>query len=39
MGIDPYTATLKDTAIFLTFLFDEGLQYRTIADYSPMLSI
>ena len=39
MGIDPYTASLKETAICLAFLFDEGLQYRSIADYSPMLSI
>jgi hypothetical protein len=39
MEIDPYSAFLKETADLLAFLFDEGLQYRTIADYSPMLSI
>jgi hypothetical protein len=39
MEIDPYSASLKETADCLAFLFDEGLQYRTIADYCPMLSI
>jgi len=39
MEIDPYSASLKETADVLAFLFDEGLQYRTIADYSPMLSV
>jgi hypothetical protein len=34
MEIDPYSASLRETADFLAFLFDEGLQYRTIADYS-----
>jgi hypothetical protein len=39
MEIDSYSASLKETADCLAFLFDEGLQYRTIADNSPMLSI
>lgn len=36
--IDPYNATLTDAAQFLTDLFSEGLQYRTIAGYRSMLS-
>ena len=39
MEIDPYSASLKETADLLAFPFDEGLQYRTIAYYSPMLSV
>jgi hypothetical protein len=39
MEIDPYSASLKETVDRLAFLFDEGLQYRTIADYSTMLSV
>jgi hypothetical protein len=39
MEIDPYSASLKETTDFLAFLSDEGLQYRTIAEYSPMLSV
>jgi hypothetical protein len=39
MEIDLYSASLKETAYVLAFLFDQGLQYRTIADHSPMLSI
>jgi hypothetical protein len=35
---DPFTASLIDCAEFLTFLFHEGLQYRTIAGYRSMLS-
>ena len=35
---DPYVATLIDCADFLTHLFHEGLQYRTIAGYRSMLS-
>jgi hypothetical protein len=31
MEIDPYSASLKETADFLAFPFDEWLQYRTIA--------
>ena len=30
--IDPYLASLNEIAHLLAFLFDEGLQYRTIAD-------
>ena len=36
--IDTYSASLTDCAEFLTFLFDKGLQYRTIAGYHSMLS-
>jgi hypothetical protein len=32
MEIDPYFASLNEIADFLAFLFDEGLQYRKIAD-------
>ena len=35
---DPYSASLTDCAEFLTFLFEEGLQYRTIGGYRSMLS-
>ena len=35
---DPYSATLVDCADFLTYLFNSGLQYRTIAGYRSMLS-
>ena len=36
--IDPYSASLSQVADFLTFLFESGLQYRTIAGYRSMLS-
>ena len=36
--IDPYKATLKECVDFLTFLFQSGLKYRTIAGYRSMLS-
>ena len=36
--IDPYSASLTEAAEFLTYLFSEGLQYRTIAGYRSMLS-
>ena len=36
--IDPYSATLTQIADFLSELFDNGLQYRTIAGYRSMLS-
>lgn len=36
--IDPYSATLNQVADFLSYLFDQGLQYRTIAGYRSMLS-
>ena len=36
--IDPYSASLTDTADFLTSLYTNGLQYRTIAGYRSMLS-
>ena len=36
--IDPYAATLAECANFLTYLFDKGLKYRTIAGYRSMLS-
>lgn len=36
--IDPYSATLTQVADFLTELFNNGLQYRTIAGYRSMLS-
>ena len=34
-----YLASLNEIADFLAFIFDEGLQYRTIADYRSMLSV
>lgn len=37
-NVDSYSATLKDCADFLTFLFDKGLKYRTINGYRSMLS-
>jgi hypothetical protein len=37
MEIDPYSASLKETIDCLAILFDEGLQYRTIADYSSTI--
>jgi hypothetical protein len=36
--INPYLASLSDCADFLTFLFEEGLKYRTINGYRSMLS-
>ena len=36
--IDTYTASLAQCADFLTSLFHDGLQYRTIAGYRSMLS-
>ena len=36
--VDPYSATLTQMADFLLELFDNGLQYRTIAHYRSMLS-
>ena len=36
--IDPHQPTLVDIAHFLTYLFEKGLQYRTIAGYRSMLS-
>ena len=36
--VDPYNASLTDAAEFLTELFSEGLQNRTIAGYISMLS-
>ncbi|CAC5411063.1 unnamed protein product [Mytilus coruscus] len=36
--IDPYTATLNQVADFLAYLFELGLQYRTISGYRSMLS-
>ena len=36
--VDPYSATLTQVADFLSELFDNGLQYRTIARYRSMLS-
>lgn len=36
--IDPYSASLTESAEFLTGLFTSGLQYRTIAGYRSMLS-
>ena len=35
---DPYSVTLAECAEFLTDLYHEGLQYRTIAGYRSMLS-
>lgn len=35
---DPYTASIVDCVEFLTFLFHEGLKYRTISGYRSMLS-
>jgi hypothetical protein len=39
MEIDPHSPSLKETVDRLAFLFNEWLQYRAIADYSPMLSV
>jgi hypothetical protein len=36
--INPNSATLNQVADFLSDLFNEGLQYRTIAGYRSMLS-
>ena len=36
--INPFAATLSHAIEFLTYLFKEGLQYRTIAGYRSMLS-
>ena len=36
--INPYSATLNQVADFLAFLFESGLQYRTISGYRSMLS-
>ncbi len=36
--IDPYTASLNQVADFLTSLYTDGLQYRTISGYRSMLS-
>ena len=36
--INPYSTSLTQVADFLTYLFDKGLQYRTIAGYRSMLS-
>ena len=36
--VDPYKATLNEVADFLAYLFESGLQYRTIAGYRSMLS-
>ena len=36
--IDPYKISLSQIADFLSYLFDSGLQYRTIAGYRSMLS-
>ena len=36
--IDPHSPTLNQIADFLSDLFEEGLQYRTIAGYRSMLS-
>ena len=36
--INPYSATLNQVADFLAFLFESGLQYRTIYGYRSMLS-
>ena len=36
--IDPYSASLTQVADFLSDLFADGLQYRTIAGYRSMLS-
>ena len=36
--IDPYAASLKDCAHFLSYLFDKGLKYKTITGYRSMLS-
>lgn len=37
--INPYGASLSQCANFLTYLFDKGLKYRTIAGYRSMLSV
>ena len=36
--IDPYSATIAQCADFLSYLFQSGLKYRTIAGYRSMLS-
>ncbi|XP_071133050.1 uncharacterized protein [Mytilus edulis] len=36
--INPLNATLNQVADFLAYLFENGLQYRTIAGYRSMLS-
>ncbi len=36
--IDPYLASLKDCANFITYLFEKGLLYSTINGYRSMLS-
>ena len=36
--IDPYSANLNQIADFLAYLYQSGLQYRTIAGYRSMLS-
>ncbi|XP_063442583.1 uncharacterized protein LOC134722881 [Mytilus trossulus] len=36
--IDPYSASLRETADFLTSLYTSGLQYSTIGGYRSMLS-
>ncbi|CAC5402218.1 unnamed protein product [Mytilus coruscus] len=36
--INPHNATLNQVADFLVYLFESGLQYRTIAGYRSMLS-
>lgn len=36
--IDPYSASLKHCANFLTCMFEKGLKYSTIAGYRSMLS-
>ena len=36
--INPYTASLNQIADFLVYLFESGLQYRTISGYRSMLS-
>ncbi|CAC5406640.1 unnamed protein product [Mytilus coruscus] len=36
--INPQNATLNQVADFLAYLFESGLQYRTIAGYRSMLS-
>ena len=36
--VDPYSASLVQCADFLTFLFKNGLKYRTINGYRSMLS-
>ena len=36
--IDPYSASIAQCADFLSYLFQSGLKYRTIAGYRSMLS-